>query len=71
MPTTTDVPRREAELDWAAFRARRFPGSRRHDLEAIAAYGAYRHGDPVTEGAADAEVERATEAWEGEGGTAT
>jgi hypothetical protein len=31
-------------LDWDAFAARYFPDRRRHDLEAVAAYGAYRQG---------------------------
>ena len=31
-------------LAWDAFAARYFPGRRRHDLEAIAAYGAYKQG---------------------------
>jgi hypothetical protein len=30
-------------LDWSAFSARFFPGRRRHDLEALRAYGAYRN----------------------------
>jgi hypothetical protein len=29
-------------LDWQAFSAAYFPGSRRHNLKAIVAYGAYR-----------------------------
>jgi hypothetical protein len=29
-------------LDWASFSAAFFPGRRRHDLEALTAYGAYR-----------------------------
>ncbi len=29
-------------LDWQAFSAAYFPGRRRHDLEALTAYGAYR-----------------------------
>jgi hypothetical protein len=29
-------------LDWQAFSATYFPGSRRHNLKAIVAYGAYR-----------------------------
>lgn len=29
-------------LDWSAFTAAYFPGQRRHDLEAVVAYGAYR-----------------------------
>ena len=32
------------KLDWDAFSARYFPGRRRHDLDAVAAYGAYRQG---------------------------
>jgi len=32
------------ELAWDAFAARYFPERRRHDLEAIAAYGAYKQG---------------------------
>jgi hypothetical protein len=31
-------------LEWAEFRTRFFPGRRRHDIEALAAYGAYRSG---------------------------
>lgn len=31
-----------AGLDWSAFTAAYFPGIRRHDLEAVVAYGAYR-----------------------------
>jgi len=49
---TPDVPERvgaavaspedaPAGLDWQAFSAAYFPGSRRHNLEAIVAYGAY------------------------------
>jgi hypothetical protein len=32
------------ELAWDAFAARYFPERRRHDMEAITAYGAYREG---------------------------
>jgi hypothetical protein len=32
------------KLDWDAFSSRYFPGRRRHDLDAVAAYGAYRQG---------------------------
>jgi hypothetical protein len=32
-------------LEWDAFSARYFPGRSRHDLDAVAAYGAYRKGD--------------------------
>jgi hypothetical protein len=31
-------------LDWDAFSTRYFPGRRRHNLEAISAYGAYANG---------------------------
>jgi hypothetical protein len=31
-------------LEWDAFSARYFPGRSRHDLDAVAAYGAYRRG---------------------------
>jgi hypothetical protein len=31
-------------LDWDGFVDAYFPGSRRHDLEAIVAYGAYKRG---------------------------
>jgi hypothetical protein len=31
-------------LDWAAFSSEYFPGRRRHDLEVISAYDAYKHG---------------------------
>jgi hypothetical protein len=33
-------------LDWDAFSTRSFPGRRRHDLVAINAYDAYKHGRP-------------------------
>jgi hypothetical protein len=32
------------KLNWDAFSARYFPGRPRHDLDAVAAYGAYRQG---------------------------
>jgi hypothetical protein len=32
------------KLDWDAFSARYFPGRRRHDLDAVAAYGTYKQG---------------------------
>jgi hypothetical protein len=34
----------EKRLDWDAFSSRYFPGGRRHDLVAVAAYGAYKEG---------------------------
>ena len=42
--TPTWVLRAEAGLDWTEFLTRFFPGRRRHDIEALAAYGAYRDG---------------------------
>ena len=41
------------QLGWEEFVATHFPKSRRHNLEAIVAYGAYRSRDrPATESAA-------------------
>ena len=34
-------------LDWKAFSAAYFPGRRRHDFEALTAYGSYRRRRPV------------------------
>ena len=66
-------------LDWQAFSAKYYPGRRRHDFEALVAYGAYRRSravdTPSSNGADVAENggdERAAlEAWEDEGGPAT
>jgi hypothetical protein len=41
-----------AGLDWSAFRTSNFPGRRRHDLEALAAYEAYRSPAALTSGSA-------------------
>jgi len=38
----------EERTDWQGFLSRFFPGSRRHDLEALAAYESYRDA-PVAE----------------------
>jgi hypothetical protein len=67
-------------LDWQAFSAAYFPERRRHDLEALTAYGAYRRSRSVAgpSGAATDGVERAAAAaasaaladWEDEGGAA-
>jgi len=43
--TPTWVQEIEGGLDWTAFLARFFPGSHRHDIDALAAYGAYRSGE--------------------------
>ena len=32
------------KVDWDAFSAQYFPGGRRHDLDAVAAYGSYKQG---------------------------
>jgi hypothetical protein len=66
-------------LDWEGFRARYFPGRRRHDLEAITAYGAYRSSRdvparqaekpvPLAEPEPVSERSTATASWEDEGG---
>jgi hypothetical protein len=36
-------------LDWYGFLSKYFPGRRRHDLEALTAYGDYRSSRPVAE----------------------
>jgi len=41
-----DVP---AGLDWDAFLSHSYPGGRRHHLQAIGAYYAYRHGQDAAE----------------------
>ena len=68
------------DLDWHAFLARYYPGRRRHDFEALTAYGVYRSSGGA-EGSAG-EVARlgetrpaapestATDSWEDEGGAA-
>ena len=69
-----------ARLDWDAFVAGFFPGSRRHDLKALVAYAAYRRSGAVAKhstvgGGASDEAERISaqagiKAWEDEGGAA-
>jgi hypothetical protein len=56
-------------LDWQEFSAAYFPSRRRHDLEALIAYGAYR-GVHVTDEPASGDVASALDAWEDEGGPA-
>jgi hypothetical protein len=41
-PIVTSSAHAPAGLDWQAFSAAYFPERRRHDLEALLAYGAYR-----------------------------
>ena len=53
-----------AKLDWKEFSARHFSERRRHDLEALQAYGLYRKGRPTVA----APPVAAEDVWEGEGG---
>ena len=60
-------------LDWDGFRDLYFPGSRRHDLKAIVAYGAYRSSQPANDAARLTGYATSTEAaalddWVGEEG---
>jgi hypothetical protein len=67
-------------LDWRSFSAAYFPGRRRHDLEALIAYGAYSRSHEVdarcSDESARIEAERgqagstAVKDWEDEGGAA-
>ena len=66
----------EADLDWNEFSAEHFPRSRRHDMQALVAYGAYKRsrgrrvaqGERVEQGENGAGDRAALETWEGEGG---
>jgi hypothetical protein len=70
----------EEPIDWKGFLARFFPGSRRHDFDALAAYESYRDDDDAAahvarldnalRGGDETEPPAAgeTERWEGEGG---
>jgi hypothetical protein len=77
-PAISNLIRAPGGLDWQAFSAVYFPERRRHDLEALVAYGAYRRSHS---GAAlssdertrigpgrDANGARALRNWENEGG---
>ena len=65
-------------LDWRAFSAACFPGSRRHHLEAIVAYGVYRRSSAARQPRASAAallepdaISReavSVDTWEDEGG---
>jgi hypothetical protein len=61
-------------LDWRGFCAAYFPGRRRHDFEALIAYGAYRRSldEPPADRAREADRRAgnssAIEVWEDEGG---
>jgi hypothetical protein len=78
---TTDAP---DGLDWQRFSTQYFPGRRRHDLEALTAYGAYGRRSRPPPGRASGEgaqadrpaqaddavlVGEAVQAWEAEGGS--
>ena len=52
-------------LGWLSFSAAHFPGRRRHDLQALVAYGAYRRAHEP-----EARLSTALERWEDEGGVA-
>jgi hypothetical protein len=78
-PATSDGPPAGARvpggLDWQAFTAAYFPGRRRHDLEALTAYSAYKRSRDAGAGrsAEPAGIEpgrgaTAVRKWEDEGG---
>jgi hypothetical protein len=69
-----------AGLDWRDFSATYFPDRRRHDFEALIAYGAYKRSRGVDRPSTDRSDSSAgngtgngasLEAWEDEGGQAT
>jgi hypothetical protein len=64
--SSEEVP---AGLDWQAFSAAYFPGRRRHDLEALTAYGAYRRSRTLDE-RPSGQATRKEEAESGEAGSA-
>lgn len=48
--TTAEAASARQRLDWQSYLSLYFPGRRRHDFEALAAYGAYRStGEPSDE----------------------
>jgi hypothetical protein len=65
-------------LDWQAFSAAYFSGRRRHDLDALITYGAYRRSCAVDQGSAQDAARKeadsrpagrtALQVWEDEGG---
>jgi hypothetical protein len=75
--SSPDVP---DGLDWQMFRAAYFPGRRRHDLEALTAYAAYRRSRALDERSSEADRIKevtnsspgstALQGWEDEGGAA-
>jgi hypothetical protein len=52
----------EERLDWQGFCTRYFPGRRRHDLEALVAYGAYRRAHAVESPPAGVDAVKRTKA---------
>ena len=78
LPTVTSSVQAPAGLDWLAFTAASFPGRRRHDLEALTAYSAYKRSrDAGTDSSAEPAVAEpgrgasgatALRDWEDEGG---
>jgi len=78
-PAISNLIRAPGGLDWQAFGAAYFPERRRHDLEAIVAYGAYRRSQSGAALISDEAVRiassrgavgaRALRDWEDEGGT--
>ena len=62
VPSSADAPE---GLDWQAFAVTYFPGRRRHDLEALTAYGAYRRSRPLDQ-RQSRQVTRREEAKSGE-----
>ena len=71
--------RRSPRLDWQTFSATHFPGRRRHDLEALIAYGGFRRSHETARSSdAPARIRERSgqtsstglEDWESEGGTA-
>jgi hypothetical protein len=61
------ITQEAARLDWKVFSARFYPDRRRHDLEAIVAYDAYRNR--VEEAERGTPLSAAVQSWEGEGGS--
>ena len=71
----------DVDLDWEGFLSRYYPGRRRHDFEALTAYGVYRSsggvavppaGELVRLGESETVSPESTEtdSWEDEGGAA-
>ncbi len=71
----------EEDLDWQEFCSRYYPGRRRHDFEALTAYGVYKSSGGVAvrparelvrlgEPELDSPESTETDSWEDEGGAA-